>query len=380
MSTKSIHDRWASRFAELQAWLEKHGRMPRNTQDAGEQERRISSWVTDQRARHKSGIMPAAYAKELRTVDGLLGPRPLSQRQEDFKAWVGKHGRRPLPGSRDPEEADFAVLFFSLRSYALRGRLKPATVDLILSVPGGFTTAEAETVRSLLAAKLDAKRLKAAAAVAGITPLEAKWNRGFAELEDWFRQHGTLPNRRSTDAAEYRAANWLNVQRMQARKDNLLPEYVAKLRAFPGALQTRPQTADRAVADRVTAFHAEHHRLPAWHGATSAERSLNACLRRLRQKNDDGTLSGDVLATLTLIPGATDPVAGGRTPHQRLADLEDLIKTTGRFPTRGPNGTWAYRALKGKASRNPMVAAEIQLAVERLRASVRRGKVPAQLA
>ena len=372
MSTRSIHDRWMSRFTDLQDWLETHGRMPRFTKDASEHERGLSSWVGDQRARHKSGLLPAAYLNELRTVEGVFSPA-LSQRQESLKAWVAAHGRRPLPGSTDPEEVAFSVLFFSLRSYALRGRLTPAALELILSVPEGFTSEEAEVARTLLTAKLDTRRRKAAEAAADIDPLEAKWNRGFTELEEWVREHGALPNRRSTDATEYRCANWLNVQRMQHRQDNLLPEYVTRLQTIPGAFETRKKTEDPDAAALVAAFHAEHGRLPVWRGINAAERALNMRLRRLRSKIGDGTLAADVLAVLAPIPGATDPVGTYRTPHQRLADLEEFIKSTGKFPTSGVDGLsqWAYRALKGRASRDPEVAAGFQQAVERLRASTR---------
>ncbi|HEX9228297.1 MAG TPA: helicase associated domain-containing protein [Arthrobacter sp.] len=319
MSTRSIHDRWMSRFTELQGFLEAHGRVPRLTKDASEDERRLSSWVGDQRARHKSGTLPAAYLKDLRTIEGVFSTA-LSQRQESLKAWVATHGRRPLPGSTDPEEAAFAVLFFSLRSYALRGRLGAAAVELILTVPDGFTSDEAETVRSLLADKVDARRRRLAAAAADITPLEAKWNLGFAELQGWVQAHGSLPNRRSTDSTEYRCSNWLNVQRMQHRKDNLLPEYVRRLQTIPGAFETRAKTADPDAAARVAAFHAEHGRLPVLRGADSSERALNMRLRRLRSKIGDGTLAADVVEILSSIPGATAPIATHR--QHRPADLD----------------------------------------------------------
>lgn len=372
MSTKSIHDRWMSRFAELLEFLETRGRMPRFAKDASEHERQLSSWVGNQRARHKAGTLPAAYLKDLQMVEGAFNA-DLSPRQESLKAWVATHGRRPLPGSTDPEEAAFAVLFFSLRSYALRGRLKPAAVELILSVPDGFTSDEAKTVRSLLADKLDTRRRRAAEAAADITPLEAKWNRGFTGLQGWVQEHGALPNRRSTDATEFRCANWLNVQRMQHRKDNLLPECVTRLQTIPGAFETRAKTTDPDAAALVAAFHAEHARLPAMPGANSAERALNMRLRRLRSKAGAGTLAADVAETLARIPGATAPIAAHRTPRQRLADLEGFIKSTGKFPASGKDSLsqWAYRALKGKASRDPRVAAEFQQAVEQLRASTR---------
>lgn len=377
MSTKSANDRWAGRFADLRAWLEAHGRLPRRTRDASVHEYSLSSWVADQRTRHASGLLPDRHVQALRDAGVILEVDTLTPRQEELKVWVASHGRRPRALSADPTEASLGTLVYSLRSYALRGRLKTGTVELLLAVPDALTAVEKELVLSRLAGKLERRRLRTSVVVANLDPLDAKWERGFTDLSNWVKEHGSLPNRRSTDTVEYRIANWLNVQRMQARKDNLLPDYAARLQAIPGALEPRRPISDLGYANSIAAFHAKHGRMPLNRGTIASERTLAVTALRLRRKIQEGTIGKDALKVLSSVPGAAEPLSVRKSPHQRLADLEDLIKTTGRFPTSGHEGLpqWAYRALNGKASRNPKVASEIQQAVEKLRASTRRGQV-----
>jgi hypothetical protein len=387
MSTKSVHAKWASRFEELNVWLETHGRMPRTTSAASDHERQLSAWISDQRNRHLSGLLPDRYVEALRGIEGILDARPLTPRQEELKDWVALHRRRPYARSADPVEAALGVLVYSLRSYALRGRLKLGTIELLLSVPDGLSEDETGLALSLVSAKLAAKRSKVAELAANVDPLEAKWNRGFDDLGKWFQEHGSLPNRRSKEVVQYRLANWLNVQRMQVRKGNLLSEHESRLRSIPGALEPRPRSSDDLVLARgVAAFHAGQGRLPRYQGASNAERLTAKHLTRLRTKVLDGTIGQEVREVLTAVPGAIEGITVRKTPPERLAELRAYIRSNGTFPLPKSSGQrglaeWAYRALNGKGSPSPAEAERIRKAVQKLRGSsyVPRQSTPAYL-
>lgn len=386
MSTKSLHDRWMSRFDDLQDWLKAHGRLPRNTRDGSLFEDSLRSWLREQRTRHASGLLPDRYAQTLREI-GVLDAAPLTPRQEELKAWAALHRRRPNARSADPDEASLGALVYSLRGYALRGRLKPGTIELLISVPDALSEAEAKLVQSRLARKLEQRHLRSLATVAGLDPLEAKWNRGFTELSNWFQEHGALPRRRSIETIEYRIANWLNVQRMQHRKDNLLPAYAARLQSIPGALEPKPRSSDDLVLARgIAAFHAGHGRLPSYQGASNAERLTAKHLTRLRAKVLDDSIDPEVRETIAVIPGAIERIVVRKAPSERLADLRAYISTYGTFPlpkSCGRRGLaeWAYRALNGKGSSNRAEAERIRGAVQKLRDSsyVPRQGMPAYL-
>lgn len=354
--------------------MQVHKRLPRETKDSTDQERTLCAWVAGQRTRHSSGLLPARHIQALQALDGILDLHPLSPRQQELKEWVALHGRRPHARSSDPVEAAFGVLVYSFRSYALRGRLKKGTLDLLMAVPDALSEDEKKLSLALLAAKLQERRRKAEVLAANIDPLEAKWNRGFADLSDWVREHGALPRRRGS-GKELQVANWLNVQRMQARKGNLLPEFVARLQAVSGALEPRQPIGELGFANKIAAFHAEHGRLPGSRSSLASERTLGVHLGRLRRRIQDGTISKDALGVLSRVPGATE-LSVRKEPHERLADLEELIKANGRFPRADHRGLaqWADRALQGRASRDPKVAAELQQAVGKLRVSARQRK------
>lgn len=368
MTTKSLHGPWTSRFAELQEWVNAQGRLPQNTKSASVAERSLNGWVSSQRARFKSGTLPAQYVASLLAIDGLLGVK-LSHRQAALKDWVDTHKRKPSAGSRDPVESAFGQYLYSLRSYALSGRLRRPAVQLLIDVPGALSRDEATLALSKLTVASGAKPVTETPAVAGDRSLEARWNRGFTDLLEWAESQGTLPNRRSTEATEYRIACWLSVQRLQVRKGNLLPEYEAKLRTVPGALEPQArQLSDVVHAGRLAAFHAEHGRLP--RPRFKDERNAAYSLIRLRELTHAGEISAEASAVLEAVPGAvrTAPARQVRTVDERLRQVHEYLSKHGHLPPGKAGGLrqWIWRAMRGEASVNTEKAECARVALGKL--------------
>jgi hypothetical protein len=371
MSTKFMHGRWTAHCAALRDFVAANGRLPKAS--LGGEEAELYKWVAYVRARHRTGRMEASRVQELLAIDGVLNPG-LSRRQSEFKVWIDAHGRRPWRSSADPVESSFATLLHTLRSHGLKGRLKPAVVELLLSVPDGVTDAEATAIKARLDAKLNARKARAEASVAGVTRLDGRWNQCFADLQGWVETHGTLPRRRTENPEEYRLANWVNVQRVQFRYNNLADGWAERLRTVPGLLDPQPRSkSDLTFARRVADFHAAHGRLPRA-AVPAPEGTAGINLARLRKLAAEGTLAPEPTAVLAAVPGALIVRPAPKSPFQRLADLEEFVKATGTFPTKGADGlsNWAARAKRGEGSRSadPAVAKEIQRRVKELHASV----------
>lgn len=367
-TTKSLHGLWASRFSELQEWVSAQGRLPQNTKSATDSERRLNSWVVSQRVRFKLGTLSALQVDSLLTIDGLLGVQ-LTPRQAALKDWVDTHNRKPSPGSRDPVESAFGRYIYSLRSYALSGHLRSPAVQLLMDVPGALSRDEATLALSKLTVAPEARVTTKAPVAAGDRSLEARWNRGFTDLCGWVESKGELPNRRSTEATEYRIACWLSVQRMQVRKGNLLPEYEAKLRTVRGALEPQArQLSDVVHAGRLAAFHAQHGRLP--RPRVKDESNAFYSLFKLRKLTYAGEISAEASTVLETVPGAarTTPDRQVRTVDERLSQVGEYLSKHGHLPPGNTGGLrrWIWMARRGKASVNAEKAERARVAVGKL--------------
>lgn len=329
-----------------------------------------------------------ALAEAARTLPGI------TTSQSDVLAWILHHRRLPATGSSNTEERNAATRIYASRRAALAGTARAHTAAFALAIPNLVTGDDRTRIRELADAKEAARQESLRAREATKTrlgPLEDRWNKGFAELSAWVEAHGELPRRRTSDPDEYRVANWVNVQRVQFRDNNLAADWVERLRTVPGALNPKPKMkGDLAFARSIADFHAAHGRLPRA-DVPAPEGTAGIHLLKLWNKNRDGLLAPDARAVLAAVPGAFGPRDVRRTPHQRLAELEEFVKTTGTFPVQGAAeglSNWAYRALRGQGSRaaDPAEAREIRERVMALRASVpytrmaRANKFPAYLA
>lgn len=203
--------------------------------------------------------------------------------------------------------------------------------------------------------------------------LNEQWNRSFAELQAWVTKAGVIPSRRSSEADEYRLANWLNRQRTDARNEAIDPERERKLRTIPRALEPQQRRlSDVDLAKRLKTFHAEHGRLPRQR-AGGGESTMASYLSRLRSQAKAGTLSPDAASAFSAIPGAQ----GDRRPYgidDRLEMLSEYLAEHGHLPPWNDNGLygWLWRALRGEASTNAEEAARARTTAQTLTADYAR--------
>lgn len=352
----STQSTWEEGFDGLRVWVADHGRLPLTGDEAGG--KRHLAWLKSQRRRHRERGLPARRVAALESIPGGLHELPADAgtvRQRELRDWAASHGCAPRFGS--PEEAGLAAVLYSLRYRALRGTAGPAGIAILLGIPGAVTDAQRQRIEALAATRpgpvvpdTDADRT-----------LDARWEKGFRGVAAWHATHGALPKRRSACPEEYSAANWLNVQRMQARNGNLFAGWDEKLRTIPGALEPRPRSySDQHFLDGIAAFTAEHSRLPSW--KDPAERNHAYHLGRYRTMVRSGAATAEIIAGMTAIPGALESMRTSRSPEQRLKELEDYVGAHGHFPTREHSrglATWTRRVLSEDSTADPSVRAAV---------------------
>jgi hypothetical protein len=296
--------------------------------------------------------------------------KPLSAAQSEVIDWIVRNRKLPKYRGGDVQERSLNSLLSTARRAVLSGSATLRTTEFVLLIPGLLTEAERSEANSH-AAKKRLEIPKRPPRQTALGSLEDRWNKGFKELSAWVEANGALPRRRTFDADEYRVANWLNVQRMQLRDNNLRLEWKERLATIPGALEPREQIRNEAeLATTVADFYAVHGRLPRA-DVPAPEGTVGVRLQKLRRRIASRSLSRNALQILSAIPGATE-LREQKPPLERLADLEDFVRTTGTFPARNSGGlsNWAYRALNGQGSKRAPEAIRLRAAVAELRHSV----------
>lgn len=269
---------WDETLAEYGAWAEDHDALP--STGGGAKERKLARWASDQRTRARKGALPGSQYARLAAVIGDPTTRPvLYEPRQELAVWVTAHGRLPVLRKDQDQRTENAYWH---RLYRLQRALKGGTarlhqVELLLAVPGaleGPARAEAEALATKLRAA-DQARLAEIRTLQGQGTLEQeRWEASFAALQQWVLRSGALPRRRTDDPAEYRVANWLNIQRTHARKGTLDAARDARLRTVAGALEPRNGRAPEDRLADLKAFMDANGRPPAAISTDPAETSL----------------------------------------------------------------------------------------------------------
>lgn len=130
---------WSAVFADLSAWVETHGDVPkRRSKDA--EEYRLANWLNVQRSNHRSGKLHQDYIDQLETVPGALETRPTRTHREWAEAVADfhrTHGRLPGTGADDKAERSLGhYLADRLRPGIRSGAIKDEDFAPIAAIAG----------------------------------------------------------------------------------------------------------------------------------------------------------------------------------------------------------------------------------------------------
>lgn len=143
------NDAWISRFKDLQAFHDEHGRLPSHSSAGGPQDT-LRRWLERQRALARQGALRPSLARILETVPGALasagpvlgtysppGPRPRTRldRLEEFHS---RHGRLPRFKGTEEDEAALYQFVIDLRTSHRRGELSPGVLTRLGRMPDLF--------------------------------------------------------------------------------------------------------------------------------------------------------------------------------------------------------------------------------------------------
>ncbi|BBY53993.1 hypothetical protein MKOR_12440 [Mycolicibacillus koreensis] len=205
-----LDSKWEQGFAELSAYVAKHGhgRVPARYVTADGY--CLGQWVVNQREIYRSGDISTDRITRLEALHGWAWSDLDSKWEQGFaelSAYVAKHGHSRVPQCHITADGYRLGQWVATQRRAYRNGKLPANRTARLEALPGWAW----------------------------NTLDEQWERGYAEVQTYAAEHGhsRVPTRHVT-ADGYRLGNWVNVQRTAYRDGKLSADRVARLEALPG--------------------------------------------------------------------------------------------------------------------------------------------------
>lgn len=277
----STHKPMEVRVAELEAFHSEHGRLPRESTTADEQELQLASFLIHRlRPTFRKGLLAPDLVERLERVPGALDIRSVQDQEtilQELTDYARDHGHLPPTGGRgNPEENRLASWMRNNsrgRVVDKPGRLRDRHVAILALIDAYPTRSEAmdegrlrelaafvtkhghrpsfsprsDTAERSLAAWLNAHQTspdpRMVAALKMPTRVDAEWKANFDRLANYAAAHdGRLPG----SWHEGRIFSWLTVQRREFRRGKLTADRLEKLLTIDGVIPGRTLLADAA--------------------------------------------------------------------------------------------------------------------------------------
>jgi hypothetical protein len=312
-----ITEAWFGTGGLLAEFVDEHGRMPRA--EGRDDEARLARWLKAQREADRAGRLDEEQRAWL--DDALPGWRSTraanwERTAREAAAFRVEHGELPVPGGRRAGEARLATWLGAQRAAAANGKLEPERRLWLDTRLPDWTGSRSE-----------------------------QWGDRLAEAAAFVARHGRPPAR--TDDAgdeERRIAAWIGAQRRADREGRLADERRSRLDALVPGWASVGEAAWRTRAAQLTAFTAEHGRLPAVRETDAEARGLAVWLGRQRALAGAGRLPDARERWLRLhVPGWRDHNLGAWLgTAERIVDFR---AEHGRLPTRAASASPLEREL-----------------------------------
>ena len=333
---------WEQIRQQLAAFAQQHGRLPRQGR-AGvpAKEGRLGEWCATQRQRKRGTCTPPLTVEQetaLTAIPHWHWGRALEQlQQEAFQvpaAWAQqlqlviafqlRHGRLPGEGAEQQQAAQQQQ-----QPAAVEGEAELATWCDEQQQGAEFTSG-VRCLSAQQAAALSAlpgwRWRGAAPRVARPAKLAAEWQVRLWQVAAFWRQHGRLPGRRSSDSTERQLAEWCASQRKRRKGQgtfrDLTPAQVEALESLDGWLWDGEEAEEAAweqSLQRLAAFEWQHKRMPRRRGSKGTPLAegeheagtwYNNQLRRLRGTKGFAPLSVERAEALAAVVEPVKKAAG----------------------------------------------------------------------
>lgn len=301
------------RTEELAAFVAEHGRYPSVNREPGKS---LGAWLTYQRSRSRDGRLSAERAATLdAAAPSWRDPRGVSDRWEErfgaLSKFVAEHGK-PKARAKDPHGEENRLNIW-LQGQRVEDRKSPIAPErrarLDALVPGWSQARRRDASMS--------------------------WEDFLTAVVAHHEQHGVWPSQVAEDPDERRKGSWLSHQRHRRNNRDkgkgltLSDERLAALdAAAPGwEITRRTDTVWQERADSLTAFIAEHGRLP-----RSSERDLYQWMKAQRVSSDPDR----VRWIEKVAPESMKSTAGDASWRRQADEVSALAVSAGRFPNASP--------------------------------------------
>ena len=247
---------WKNRCAELSAWIQDHGRPPRQTSGLSA-ERGLYHWLSNARRQVHAGTRSTEEADQLESAAAGTASRvATADRIKMIAAFHAEHGRLPLStapkGSHELELAN--ALIYGIRPKVAKGTIKVVDLASLSRIPG--------------------------AAVVRTVPDQ---DDTLAELTAYAERHGHMPPKGGSGTQdENRLASWWR-NNSRGNPESKTPKLRARHEALLGLEASYPSKADtffKSSLRHAEEFVAATGHLPSSRAKAVEERKLAGWLAR----------------------------------------------------------------------------------------------------
>jgi len=192
---------WENPFRDYISFKKKYNREPSNNATNNEQEKDIATWASRQRMIYKKNKLPKDRVDRLNSI-GFIWDQKDGWWEQDFKAYkefVAKHGKKRSSIPKNQSEKDSLIWASRQRLTYNKGTLSKDRIDKLNAI--GFIWDSFET----------------------------SWDQSFKYYKEFRDKNNKDPDRESKDESESFVASWVNVQRVEYKRNILSKERIKKL-------------------------------------------------------------------------------------------------------------------------------------------------------
>jgi superfamily II DNA or RNA helicase len=305
-------DIFDKKYDELTKWIEKNGRMPRDTNDNIE-EKNLSMWCQGQRKYKNKNKMNKKNIKKLEQIYGWYWNKfddGFNDSYNELKQWVKRNNKLPSRNVKDPIENKLSVWCGNKRINKRNGILTEEQKKKLEKIPGWYWGKDIP------------KKTRAFEEV-------------YDELKKWVDNNSKLPNRNSRDKTERKLGTWCDNKRFNMKKNILNSEEIVNLEKISGWFWRKDDPFDKRY-NELKEWINNNNRLPSSSSGDQYEKSLGYWCSDRRKNKKQGKLSEYKIKKMKKIPGwfwsDTTKIVQIKTFNERYNELKKWIRKNKKLP------------------------------------------------
>ena len=347
---------WDERFGEYKSFKEKNGREP-TRETNGELEESLARWVEMQRRAYNKNILVQDRVAKLNAIGFIWTPLLLSWENpfRDYISFKAKYKREPSNNATNKQERGIAIWASRQRVIYKKNKLPKDRIDRLNSI--GFIwdqkdnwweqdfkaySKDQSAKDSLIWASrqrvaynrgtLLQERIAKLNSIGFIwDSFENSWSKSFNYYKEFKEKYGRDPDRESKDESESFVASWVNVQRVEYKRNILPKERIKKLESVGLVWDILGTTWNKSF-QRYTDFKKKYKREPSSESKIESEKTSGLWVGAQRGLHRKNRLPKEKIERLNTFGFIWNPLESSW--EQAFNEYREFKEKHGREPSR----------------------------------------------